>query len=184
MSKHILSLGFAGILCLLFSGCNEGGDGVVAVSKEDLIGRWSFTSMHMTTRTSVTSNGRTESFKEDTTVSLAGMNHYAQFNQDLTFSSDIPLQSLGWSKRSASAFAVAGTWSVTGNTITAIPSGDLDTLAMAAVVSGNSGTFTLVNESTGVIEINSEEMAGGGTYTTTITSAITATKAATQETEK
>jgi hypothetical protein len=176
MNKHILSLGFAGILCLGFAGC-EKGDGVTAVSQGDLVGRWNFTSIHAKYHSTITVNGKTNSYDQDTTQSLAGKGNFAQFNQDLTCSADIPLLALGLGKRSAAAAVVTGTWSVSGNTITLISTDKQDTVALAAAVSGTSGTFTIANES-------SFDEGADGTYKTTSTSEIKATKVAALETKK
>jgi hypothetical protein len=157
---------------LLAGGCDSAG-GAAAVSQDDLIGRWEFTTLKMHSHYEITVNGKTNSTNTDTTQSLADQGNFLQLNQDLAFSANIPIELFGLMGKTSAAqagFPVTGTWSVAGSVVTLVSTDKKDTLAFGASVSGSKGSFTLSDESSGV--------EGGYSYKSTMTGTIESTKAA------
>jgi hypothetical protein len=145
-------------LGLLLTACNNSDGGGADVAEADLVGKWVVNSEHEKGWTKTTPpGGATVTKNIDTTTTYTGA-YSLEFKADKTMSVTLGV-------------VVPGTWSVSGNTVTAITNffGVSDTAKVKVTIDGKVGTF--VSEDVGV-ENDPDE----GKIETDITTTIKATK--------
>lgn len=152
-------------------GCSQSTTGPSGPSTAELIGKWVFSSVHVTGTTLMHFGVPIlpdTTIHTDTTITMSGNANYAQFNADMTYSSQMPATaSLG-----GGSVADSGTWSLSGSNLRLL-SASGDTTNLSVSISGNNGTFV---NSTSQREDNPTGTLPGSYIQSTMTSTVHATK--------
>jgi hypothetical protein len=128
----------AAVAGIMIWGCSKTSTGPSGPSTTDLIGKWIYSSVHITGTTliHVGIQGYPDSTVHiDDTIAMSGTANYAQLYADMTYSMEMPaLVSLG------APAADTGTWSLSGSSLRLIDTLK-DTTNLSVSISGNNGTF-------------------------------------------
>jgi|GEM_PF-5522119 hypothetical protein len=141
--SNVLAL-VAMVAVVMIWGCSKSSTGPSGPSATDLIGKWVFSSAHMTgTELMHFGMGLPDTtIHVDTTVTMTGNANYAQLYSDMTYSMHMPsIASLG------APAADSGEWSLSGSNLRMIDNAK-DTTNLSASVNGNNGTFVNVSSQT------------------------------------
>jgi hypothetical protein len=158
------------VTAVMIWGCSQSTTGPSGPSTADLIGKWIFSSVHVTGSTLMHFGIPTihdTTITTDTTITMSGNTNYAQFNADMTYFTQMPaMASMGGS------VSDSGTWSNSGSNLRLI-SYAKDTTNLNASISGNTGTF--VNSTSQRLD-NPTGLLPGSYAQSSITSTVHATK--------
>ncbi len=126
------------VAVVMLWGCSKSTTGPSGPSATDLIGKWVFSSAHVTGTTLIHFGivGVPDStVHTDTAITFTGTANDAQLYADMTYSLQTPgLASLG------APVADSGTWSLSGSSLRLIDNAN-DTTNLSVSVNGNNGTF-------------------------------------------
>jgi|SRR5271157_2798933 hypothetical protein len=123
---------------LMIWGCSKSSTGPSAPSTAELIGKWVFSSVHITGSNTIhLGMGLPDStIHTDTAITFSGSANYAQLYADMTYSMQMPAMA---SMPGAPA-SDSGAWSLAGSSLRMISTAG-DTTNLSVSVSENNGTF-------------------------------------------
>lgn len=135
--SNVLAL-VAVVAGVMIWGCSKSSTGPSAPSTAELIGKWVFSSVHITGSNTIhLGMGIPDStIHTDTAITFSGSANYAQLNADMTYSMKMP----GMASMPGAQVSDSGTWSLAGSSLRMISTAG-DTTNLGVSVSGNSGTF-------------------------------------------
>lgn len=124
---------------IMIWGCSQSTTGSTGPSTADLIGKWVYSSVHITGTTTIHLGIPTvpdSTFHTDTAISFSGTDNYAQLYADMTYSMKMP----GMASIPGAPVSDSGKWSLEGSSLRLISTVN-DTTNLSVSVSGNNGTF-------------------------------------------